>query len=126
VIDPFRKYVEGWVDDSHGRVRSDVVQDKLEALGLGYAGSERTIRRAVAEAKAAYRVGHRRRFRPWLPAARAELLGSGDMGLRLTRVPEMPGSPEPVHVNRWLAHAISRRTERHYFEENRAAYAGGG
>src|SRR5947209_6991623 len=67
VIDPFRNYIEGWVDDSHGRVRADVVQDKLEALGLGYAGSERTIRRAVAEAKAAYRAGHRRRFRPWLP-----------------------------------------------------------
>src|SRR6266540_5954323 len=67
LIDPFRNYVEGWVDDSHGRVRADVVQDKLEALGLGYAGSERTIRRAVAEAKAAYQAGHRRRFRPWLP-----------------------------------------------------------
>jgi len=67
VIDPFRNYIEGWVDDSHGRVRADVVQDKLEALGLGHAGSERTIRRAVAEAKAAYRSGHRRRFRPWLP-----------------------------------------------------------
>jgi transposase len=67
LIDPFRQYIEGWVDDSHGRVRSDVVQDKLAALGLGYVGSERTIRRAVAEAKAAYRAGHRRRFRPWLP-----------------------------------------------------------
>jgi hypothetical protein len=49
VIDPFRKYIEGRVDDSHGRVCADVVQDKLEALGLGYAGSERTIWRAVAE-----------------------------------------------------------------------------
>src|SRR5262252_1446895 len=67
VIDPFRKYIEGWVDDSHGRVRADVVQNKLQALDLGYAGSERTIRRAVAEAKTAYRSGHRRRFRPWLP-----------------------------------------------------------
>ena len=67
LIDPFRNYIEGWVDDSHGPVRADVVRDKLEALGLGYAGSERTIRRAVAEAKAAYRAGHRRRFRPWLP-----------------------------------------------------------
>ncbi len=67
LIDPFRNYIEGWVDDSHGHVRADVVQDKLEALGLGYAGSERTIRRAVAEAKVAYRAGHRRRFRPWLP-----------------------------------------------------------
>jgi transposase len=67
VIDPFRDYIETWVDESHGRVRADVVQTKLEALGLGYAGSERTVRRAVAEAKAAYRSGHRRRFRPWLP-----------------------------------------------------------
>src|SRR5437870_2019219 len=67
VIDPFRDYIETWVDESHGRVRADVVQTKLEALGLGYAGSERTVRRAVAEAKAAYRAGHRRRFRPWLP-----------------------------------------------------------
>ena len=67
LIDPFRNYIEGWVDDSHGHVRADVVQTKLDALGLGYAGSERTIRRAVAETKAAYRAGHRRRFRPWLP-----------------------------------------------------------
>ena len=67
LIDPFRNYIEGWVDDSHGRIRADVVQTKLEALGLGYAGSERTIRRAVAEVKAAYRAGHRRRCRPWLP-----------------------------------------------------------
>ena len=51
LIDRFRKYIEGWVDDGHGRVRAVVVQAKLEALGLGYAGSERTIRRAVAEAK---------------------------------------------------------------------------
>ena len=67
LIDPFHNYIESWVDESHGRVRADVVQTKLEALGLGYAGSERTIRRAVADAKAAYRAGHRRRFRPWLP-----------------------------------------------------------
>lgn len=66
LIDPFRKYIESWVDESHGRVRADIVQTKLEDLGLGYAGSERTIRRAVAEAKVAYRTGHRRRFRPWL------------------------------------------------------------
>ncbi len=67
LIEPFRTYIEGWVEGSHGRVRADVVEAKLKALGLGYAGSERTIRRAVAEAKATYRAGHRRRFRPWLP-----------------------------------------------------------
>src|SRR5947209_136950 len=65
VIDPFREKIEEWVDASHGRVRADVAQRKLEAMG--YEGSERTTRRAVAEAKAVYRAGHRRRFRPWLP-----------------------------------------------------------
>src|SRR5713101_2737241 len=65
LIDPFRKYIEGWVDDSHGHVRADVVQTKLETLGLGYAGSERTVRRAVEEAKAEYRSGQRRRIRTW-------------------------------------------------------------
>lgn len=65
LIDPFREKIEEWVDASHGRVRADVAQRKLEAMG--YDGSERTTRRAVAEAKAVYRAGHRRRFRPWLP-----------------------------------------------------------
>src|SRR5215471_8742373 len=64
-IDPFREKIEEWVELSHGRVRADVAQRKLEAMG--YAGSERTTRRAVAEAKVAYHAGHRRRFRPWLP-----------------------------------------------------------
>jgi transposase len=65
LVDPFREKIEEWVELSHGRVRADVAQRKLEAMG--YSGSERTTRRAVAEAKAAYRAGHRRRFRPWLP-----------------------------------------------------------
>ncbi len=64
-IDPFREKVEEWVDASHGRVRADVAHRKLQAMG--YLGSERTTRRAVAEAKTVYRAGHRRRFRPWLP-----------------------------------------------------------
>ena len=64
-MDPFREKVEEWVDASHGRVRADVAHRKLEAMG--YDGSERTTRRAVADAKATYRAGHRRRFRPWLP-----------------------------------------------------------
>jgi hypothetical protein len=65
LIDAFREKVEEWVDSSHGRIRADVAQRKLEAMG--YSGSERTTRRAVADAKAVYRAGHRRRFRPWLP-----------------------------------------------------------
>src|SRR6202165_1213959 len=65
LIDPFRDKIEEWVDASHGRIRADVAQRKLEPMG--YTGSERTTRRAIAEAKATYRAGHRRRFRPWLP-----------------------------------------------------------
>ena len=34
---------------------------------MGYEGSERTTRRAVAEAKTAWRAGHRRCYRPWVP-----------------------------------------------------------
>src|SRR5207244_1727610 len=55
----------GVVDASHGRVRADVAHRKLQAMGYG--GSERTTRRAVANAKEVYRAGHRRRFRAWLP-----------------------------------------------------------
>ena len=46
LIDPFRPKLEEWVDASHGKIRADVAHDKLVALG--YAGSERTTRRAVA------------------------------------------------------------------------------
>jgi transposase len=65
LIDPFREKLAEGVDASHGRIRADVAQRKLEPMGS--TGSERTTRRAVAEAKAVYRAGHRRRFRPWLP-----------------------------------------------------------
>ena len=34
---------------------------------MGYAGSERTTRRAVARLKAACRAGRRRVHRPWVP-----------------------------------------------------------
>src|SRR5438876_117603 len=65
LVDPFREKIEELVDASHGRIRADVAQRKLTPMG--YAGSDRTLRRAIAEAKALYRAGHRRRFRPWLP-----------------------------------------------------------
>jgi transposase len=65
VVDPYLAKVEEWVDRSHGKVRADVVHDKLRALG--FEGSERTTRRAVAVAKKAYAAGHRRVFRPWIP-----------------------------------------------------------
>ena len=64
LIDPFRDKVEEWVEASKGKVRADVVHDKLVALG--YCGSERTTRRAVAVAKKAYVAGRRRIYRPWV------------------------------------------------------------
>ena len=32
LMDPFRDKIEEWVDASHGRVRADVAQRKLEAM----------------------------------------------------------------------------------------------
>ncbi|MBI4494240.1 MAG: hypothetical protein HY690_15740 [Chloroflexi bacterium] len=32
VIDPYREQVEEWVEQSHGRIRADVAQRKLETL----------------------------------------------------------------------------------------------
>lgn len=65
LIDDYMEKVEELVEESHGRVRADVVHDRLRAMG--YAGNERTTRRAVHQAKTAYRDGNRRTYRPWLP-----------------------------------------------------------
>lgn len=53
------------VERSQGKVRADKVHERLVAMG--YRGAERTTRRAVARAKAAYCAGHRRVTRPWVP-----------------------------------------------------------
>src|SRR6478672_3432522 len=66
LIDAFLPKLEEWVEHSRGRIRADVVHDKLAALG--YVGSERTTRRAVAEVKSVYRSGRRRVHRPWIPS----------------------------------------------------------
>ena len=65
LIDPFLEKVEELVDRSHGKIRADVVHDRIAAMG--FAGDERTTRRAVAEAKEDLARGHRRRYRPWVP-----------------------------------------------------------
>lgn len=65
LIDPFLPKVEEWVEHSHGRVRGDVVFTKLEPLG--FTGSDRTVRRALARVKVNYRAGRRRVYRPWIP-----------------------------------------------------------
>jgi transposase len=63
-IDPFTEKIEEWVDRSRGRIRGDVAHQRLVAMG--YMGSERTTRRAVADAKRRWRVEHGRRTRPWV------------------------------------------------------------
>ena len=64
LIDPFFAKVEEWVEHSRGKIRGDVVFDKLGALG--YSGSDRSARRALAVVKANYRIGKRRVYRPWI------------------------------------------------------------
>ena len=53
-----------WVKHSKGSIRADKVHEKL--LAVGYAGSERTTRRAVHEAKADYNLGRNRVHKPWV------------------------------------------------------------
>jgi hypothetical protein len=64
LIDPFLGKVEEWLERSQGHIRADKVHERLVAVG--FAGDERTTRRAVAEAKARWRAGHRRTYRPWI------------------------------------------------------------
>ena len=46
LIDEFLPKIEEWVERSKGKIRADMAHEKLVALG--FAGSERTTRRAVA------------------------------------------------------------------------------
>jgi len=52
LMDEFMPKVEEWVERSGGKIRADVVHDKL--LAVGFTGSERTTRRAVAAVKKSY------------------------------------------------------------------------
>jgi transposase len=63
-VDGFAKKVEEWVDRSRGKIRADVAHQRL--IAMGYLGSERTTRRAVADAKRRWRAEHGRRTRPWV------------------------------------------------------------
>ena len=64
LIDEFLPKVEEWVEQSRGKIRADRAHQKLVALG--YAGSERTTRRAVAETRRAFKAGRVRVHRPWV------------------------------------------------------------
>lgn len=64
LIDPFMDKIEEWVERSNGKIRADVAFDRLVALG--YEGSDRSVRRAVALVKGNHRHGRRRVYRPWI------------------------------------------------------------
>lgn len=64
VTDPFLPKIEEWIEASRGKIRADKAHDKL--IALGYEGSERSTRRAIAQVRAAWRLGHVRVHRPWI------------------------------------------------------------
>ena len=55
IIDPWLPKIEEWVERSCGKIRADRCHAKLKALG--FEGSDRTVRRAVAEAKKSFAGG---------------------------------------------------------------------
>jgi transposase len=65
LIGPFLPKIEELAGRSKGKIRADVAHRKITAMG--YRGSERPARRAVAEVTLAWRAGRRRRYRPWVP-----------------------------------------------------------
>ena len=65
LVDPFAEKIDELVDRSRAQVRADKAHSVLVAMG--YQGSYRTTRRAVAEAKRRWRQKHGRRTRPWIP-----------------------------------------------------------
>ena len=65
MVEPFAGKVAELVGHSHARIRADKAHGVLVAMG--YDGSYRTTRRAVAEAKRRWRHKHGRVTRPWIP-----------------------------------------------------------
>jgi len=64
LVDEFLPKIEEWVEESKGKIRGDVAHDKL--LVMGFTGSDRSSRRAVAQVKRQYRLGNARVHRPWV------------------------------------------------------------
>ncbi len=64
IIDEHLPKIEEWVERSRGKARADVIHARL--VGVGFTGTERTTRRAVAQVKAAWWAGNRRTYRPWI------------------------------------------------------------
>jgi transposase len=64
LIDDWGDVLETWVTDSKGKIRGDKAHERLRALG--YTGTDRTTRRALAEIKSQWRLGNTRVHRPWI------------------------------------------------------------
>ena len=64
MVDDWRDVLEGWVTDSKGKIRGDKAHERLRSLG--YTGTDRTTRRALAEIKSQWRLGNTRVHRPWI------------------------------------------------------------
>jgi hypothetical protein len=64
LIDGYLPKLEELVDRSRGKIRADSAHRKIAAMG--YTGSERTTRRAVARLREAWHAGRRRVHRPWV------------------------------------------------------------
>ncbi|GGR01030.1 hypothetical protein GCM10010195_66120 [Kitasatospora griseola] len=83
LIDGFLPKVEELVERSRSRVGADAVHKKIVAMG--FTGTDRTTRRAVAAAKESYRAGNRRVFRPaqqidgWTTAYKANMYEVEDL-----------------------------------------------
>lgn len=64
MVEPFAGKVAELVARSSAKIRADKAHGVL--VSMGYQGSYRTTRRAVADAKARWRQRHGRRTRPWI------------------------------------------------------------
>lgn len=64
VADAFSEKIVEWIERSGGKVRADVVHEKLKAMG--YTGSERTTRRVVAALRDSYNKKNHRIYKPWI------------------------------------------------------------
>ena len=99
MIDAYLPKIEEWVERSQGTVRADIVHARLVAVG--FPGTERTTRRAVAQVKAAWRAGHRRTYRPWITEPGLWLQFDWGEG---PKVPGVDGTPRRTWLFcAWLA-----------------------
>ena len=137
-----RRSRSGW-SARCGKIRADRCYAKLKALG--FEGSDRTVRRAVAEAKKSFGAGRRRVYRPWIPEpGHVGAVGLGrrsghrrakdESVLCVAGVVEVPGGdrdlgPHPAHGDRlcrpcheglrWCTDVLAHRQRAHGHDRSR-------